>query len=127
MPSDRRCWAAWNYHVPRDERSQVAVTYHMNTLQGLDCRQQYFVTLNHAGAIADDAVIYRTEYDHPVYSLESVVAQARHRELNTGNLTSYCGAYWRNGFHEDGVFSALQAVGHFEEELHAQLHFRRTG
>lgn len=127
MPAHRRCWAAWNYHVPRDDRSHAAVTYHMNALQGIDARKQYFVTLNNSDAIAADSVIYRTRYDHPVYSLETVAAQARHKEINSGNRTSYCGAYWRNGFHEDGVFSALQAVSHFEEEQHAKLHFRRTG
>ena len=127
MPSRRRAWAAWNYRVPQENHSHVSVTYHMNALQGIKSRKQYFVTLNNSDAIAENSVIYKTRYDHPMYSLESVAAQARHKELNTGNMTSYCGAYWRNGFHEDGVSSALQAVGHFEEERHAQLHFRRTG
>lgn len=127
MPAKRQAWAAWNYHVPVDARSHVAVTYHMNALQGLDCKKDYFVTLNNTASIRPDSIIYKTDYDHPVYSVESVAAQARHRELNTGNRTSYCGAYWRNGFHEDGVVSALRAVQHFEEERHAELHFRRTG
>lgn len=127
MPSRRRAWAAWNYRVPQEKRSHVSVTYHMNALQGFESNKQYFVTLNNTDAIAESAVIYKTRYDHPMFSLESVAAQARHKELNTGNRTSYCGAYWRNGFHEDGVFSALQAVGNFEEEQHEQLHFRRTG
>lgn len=127
MPAKRRAWAAWNYHVPRNARSQVAVTYHMNALQGLDAGKDYFVTLNHSSAIDPNSVIYATDYEHPVYSVQSVAAQARHRDVNTGNRTSFCGAYWRNGFHEDGVVSALSALQHFEEERHAELHFRRTG
>jgi predicted NAD/FAD-binding protein len=33
--------------------------------------------------------------------------QERHPELINQNATSFCGAYWGNGFHEDGVKSAL--------------------
>lgn len=127
LPAHRRSWAAWNYHSPAESRSQVSVTYNMNLLQSLDTREQYCVTLNNSDAIAPESIIYKTHYDHPVYSLESVAAQSRHKELNTGNRTSYCGAYWRNGFHEDGVYSALEAIRHFEEEPHAKLHFRRAG
>ena len=127
LPSHRRSWAAWNYHSPVKRRSHVSVTYNMNLLQGLNTRKQYCVTLNNTDAIARESIIYTTHYDHPTYSLESVAAQSRHRELNCGNRTSYCGAYWRNGFHEDGVYSALEAIRHFEEERHAKLHFRRAG
>lgn len=127
MPASKRCWAAWNYHIPAERRRRVSVTYNMNMLQGLDTNRDYYVTLNNTDAIAPESIIYRTRYDHPVYSLESIAAQSRHRELNSGNMTSYCGAYWRNGFHEDGVFSALEAIRHFEEEQHGKLHFRRAG
>ncbi len=127
LPSHRRSWAAWNYHSPASRRSHVSVTYNMNLLQSLSTSKQYCVTLNNTDAVAPESIIYKTHYDHPVYSLESVAAQSRHKELNCGNRTSYCGAYWRNGFHEDGVYSALEAVRHFEEEQHAKLHFRRAG
>ena len=69
----------------------------------------------------------RRRQTHPMYTTATVAAQARHREVNTGHMTSYCGAYWRNGFHEDGVHSALQAIRHFEEERQrGELHFRRA-
>lgn len=127
MPIRRRAWAAWNYHVPESSQSHVAVTYHMNVLQGLDAKKDYFVTLNHTDAIRPESIIYKTHYDHPMYSVESVVAQTRQQEISAGNRTSYCGAYWRNGFHEDGVVSALRALQYFEEDRRAELHFRRTG
>ncbi len=127
MPTRRRAWAAWNYHIPADEHRHVSVTYNMNILQGLDARRQYCVTLNNTEAIDPERIIYKVRYDHPVFYRESIAAQARHRELNTTNMTSYCGAYWRNGFHEDGVYSALKALEHFEEaRQRGELHLRRA-
>lgn len=132
MPGRRRAWAAWNYHVPTGtpENSlagRASVTYNMNILQSLDARRQYCVTLNNTDAIDPRSIIYKVRYDHPMYTTATIVAQSRHREISTGHMTSYCGAYWRNGFHEDGVHSALQAVRHFEEERQrGELHFRRA-
>jgi predicted NAD/FAD-binding protein len=126
LPTRRRAWASWNYHVPRDPRRHVAVTYNMNILQGLDAERQYCVTLNNDRQIRPDRIIRRVQYQHPVYSADAVAAQARQAEVNI-DRTFYCGAYWRNGFHEDGVVSALNAVKHFQERLvHGKLHLRRA-
>ncbi|HSG58722.1 MAG TPA: FAD-dependent oxidoreductase [Woeseiaceae bacterium] len=126
MPSLQRAWAAWNYHIPQDPRQHVAVTYNMNILQGLDARNQYLVTLNNDRHIDPDKIIRRVQYEHPILSSEAVAAQERQPELNA-DRTFFCGAYWRNGFHEDGVVSALAAVDHFEKRLaDEQLHLRRA-
>ena len=126
MPKKRCAWAAWNYHIPRDSSRHVAVTYNMNILQGLEATKQYLVTLNNDRHIDPDKVIRTVQYEHPVYSRESVAAQRRQAEINT-DRTFFCGAYWRSGFHEDGVVSALNALGHFEERLsNGQLHLRRA-
>ena len=127
LPKRRRAWAAWNYHIPRDPHRHVAVTYNMNMLQNLDSDEQYCVTLNNDRDIDPGKVIRRIQYQHPVFSRESVVAQLRQVELNT-ERTFFCGAYWRNGFHEDGVVSALNAIAHFEErQSRGELHLRRAG
>ena len=81
----------------------------MNNLQRLDAERDYFVTLNLADRIDDDAVIERVSYDHPVITHESVAAQARWDEISGADRIHYCGAYWRWGFHEDGCWSALRA------------------
>ncbi|NNE60359.1 MAG: NAD(P)-binding protein [Woeseia sp.] len=128
MPRRRRAWAAWNYHFPRSASGQVSVTYNMNILQNLPVPEQYLVTLNSHDEIAPDKIIRRVQYDHPVFSDAATAAQARQSEVNCGNRSYFCGAYWRNGFHEDGVVSAIRAVRQFEEELDSgQLHFRRAG
>jgi predicted NAD/FAD-binding protein len=127
LPKRRSVWAAWNYHVPQNSTQHVAVTYNMNILQGLEVDKQILVTLNNDRNIDPDDIIRTIQYEHPIYSREAVLAQKRQAELNQ-NQTFYCGAYWRNGFHEDGVVSALNALGHFEERLsYEKLHLRRAG
>lgn len=110
MPKRKLAWAAWNYHVTAEPADRVAVTYNMNILQGLDAAEPVLVTLNHTRNINPAKVIKRLTYHHPVYTTEGARAQARHGEISGVNRTLYCGAYWRNGFHEDGVVSALTAL-----------------
>ena len=115
LPKRKSAWAAWNYHLLDGDQSRVPVTYNMNILQGLDCSDQFCVTLNNSDVIDKDKVLKRLTYHHPIYTRESVAAQARHAEINTDKFY-FCGAYWRYGFHEDGVVSALNAVKQFERD-----------
>ncbi len=107
LPRRKRAWAAWNYHLPAQPRERVAVTYNMNILQGLDTSATLCVTLNRGEAIDPAHVLYRTTYHHPVFTEAGVRAQTRRDEISGVNRTWYCGAYWRYGFHEDGVNSGL--------------------
>lgn len=128
LPRSRRAWGSWNYRVPKDPSRGVAVTYHMNRLQGLDAPVEYCVTLNDCGSVAPEHVLARYRYDHPLFDLTAVAAQRRHAEIDGVRRTYFCGAYWRNGFHEDGVVSALAALEHFNDRIrNAQLPLRRTG
>jgi predicted NAD/FAD-binding protein len=127
LPRRRRAWSSWNYFVPGDRHGPVSVSYNMNILQGLDAESTYVVTLNDTDRIDPSRVLHKVDYDHPVFTLETLGAQQRQHELNC-DRTFYCGAYWRNGFHEDGVVSALEAVRHFEERLEREeLYLRRAG
>ena len=127
LPTRKRAWAAWNYHMTPDQREQVAVTYNMNILQGIDAPEQFCVTLNNSKAIRQQCIIKRINYQHPVYTAETVAAQQRQSEINGVNRTYYCGAYWRNGFHEDGVVSALDAIKHFKQATgNEELYLRRA-
>ena len=112
MPRRPLAWAAWNYHV-LDRDGPVALTYNMNILQRLESAPPILVTLNRTEAVHPDHVLSRMTYRHPLFTPAAVAAQSRHAELNRG-CTFFCGAYWRNGFHEDGVASAIEAVSHFE-------------
>ena len=118
LPSNPLAWAAWNYKIPEHSTEPVSVTYNMNILQNFDDAPETFcVTLNRSRDIAPDKVIKRFEYDHPVFTLDAVAAQARYHEIGDHNRTHFCGAYWFNGFHEDGVRSALRVTKAFGLEL----------
>jgi len=127
LPKRRLAWAAWNYHLLQESSSRVALTYNMNILQGLDTPEQFCVTLNNDSAIDESSIIKRMRYHHPVYTPTGMAAQQRQKEINGTNRTYFCGAYWRYGFHEDGVVSALNAIKHFNERHYEQLHLRRAG
>ncbi len=115
LPNRKLAWAAWNYHVTAKPSNKVQVTYNMNILQNIQSLEPILVTLNHTDFINPAKVIKRLKYMHPVYTLNGVAAQARHAEISGPNLTAYAGAYWLNGFHEDGVASALNALTHFKK------------
>lgn len=110
MPRTRRAWAAWNAHVDPGARRRVSVTYDMNILQGLDAPVEFLVTLNHHADIDPSKVLHELSYSHPLFSTGGVAAQRRHAEISGPRRTFYCGAYWSNGFHEDGVRSGERVV-----------------
>ncbi len=107
LPQRRRAWASWNYFVSHEADSRATVTYCMNILQHLQSRHVFNVTLNGEKYIDPAKVLGRFVYEHPVFTTRREAAQSRHAELINVNRSSFCGAYWRNGFHEDGVVSAL--------------------
>jgi uncharacterized protein len=114
LPKRKLAWAAWNYHITPKPVNKVQVTYNMNILQNITSPEPILVTLNHTDFINPAKVIKRLSYTHPLYTIAGAAAQARHAEISGKNHTGFAGAYWRNGFHEDGVASALSALQHFE-------------
>jgi predicted NAD/FAD-binding protein len=120
--------AAWNYHLRRERTAGVAVTYDMNVLQSLATRRRYLVSLNMADRVNPRSVLQTFDYSHPVYTPEGVAAQQRHAEISGVRRSFYCGAYWRHGFHEDGVVSGLEALGQFNNwEADAKRPLQRVG
>jgi predicted NAD/FAD-binding protein len=122
MPTRRRAWASWNYHrLPDHAGSEhparsATLTYHLNSLQGLSCREQLFVTLNREADIDPSKVIASFDYAHPVLDAPAATAQGRIDELAGGRL-SFCGAWLGDGFHEDGVNSALEVCARLGKTL----------
>lgn len=113
LPKRRRAWGSWNYRIRSDDSDAVAITYHMNMLQSISSKTPYCVTLNESERINPDKVLKRFLYHHPIFTLEREAAQERHAEVIGSNRTSFCGAYWGYGFHEDGVRSAVRVAEHF--------------
>jgi uncharacterized protein len=114
MPRRKLAWAAWNYHVTAQASNKVQVTYNMNILQGIRSALPLLVTLNHTQGIDQSKIIKKLHYRHPLFTLAGAQAQLRHAEISGHNRSGFAGAYWKNGFHEDGVVSALAAIQHFQ-------------
>jgi len=113
LPRREEAWASWNYLLHQDARNghgPATVTYHMNRLQSLPVEENYCVTLNANGAIRPEKILRRFVYQHPIFTLDALRAQHRWKEINGARRSSFCGAYWINGFHEDGVNSALRVA-----------------
>jgi len=117
LPRRRAAWASWNVRqrgaVPPSATppSQGAtVTYWMNNLQSLESDTNLCVSLNLTERIDPAKVIATIPYSHPVFTPEGVAAQGGQAEISGVGRTHFCGAYWRWGFHEDGVVSALNAL-----------------
>lgn len=108
MPRTRRCWASWNYHIDADSSSSVH--YWMNSLQGVSEKQNYFVSLNCQDRIPPEKILREIQYEHPLFDLAAVKAQDELPGLNRlspDQTTYFAGAWFKYGFHEDGLASGL--------------------
>ncbi len=113
LPRSRRAWAAWNYHLGRNSTAGATVTYHMNRLQHIRSDRTFLVTLNEQESIDPNQQLATFRYAHPVFTTKRSEMQSRHHELIRQNRSSFCGAWWGAGFHEDGVNSAVAVCEHF--------------
>ena len=111
MPPRLSAWTAWNY-VKQGESNgtPVSLTYWMNRLQNLPSKTPYLVTLNTDQVIKDEHIIREIDYTHPIFSPEALKTQEKLPELNGVNQTYFCGSYFKNGFHEDAVMSAVNVA-----------------
>jgi len=114
LPRNKLAWSAWNYLLQNDAGGPPTLSYNMNILQGLSSSVPFIVSLNPRQKIPEQKILGEYQYSHPIFTLDGVRAQARWQEINGVKNTWYCGAYWRNGFHEDGCLSGIrvaQALG----------------
>lgn len=107
LPRRRRAWASWNVHGAADGSRAMAVTYHMNRLQGLDAPEELCVTLNATAGIDPSRVLARAIFHHPVFDTGALRAQSLHSLVSGRRRVHFAGAYWGYGFHEDGARSGL--------------------
>lgn len=112
MPKTRRCWASWNYRIERTDqgKGRHSTHYWMNELQGVSDRESYFVSINPSSSPAEESIKRRLVYEHPLFDLKAVAAQDRLPSLHVAGSETrryFCGAWQRYGFHEDGLWSAV--------------------
>ncbi|MDF1780259.1 MAG: FAD-dependent oxidoreductase [Alcanivoracaceae bacterium] len=119
LPRNEQCWSSWNatLAVNASKTDPVQVTYNMNILQGVDAPETFCVTLNATQRIDPDKVLYRVKLFHPVFTPDGIALRQALDQVNGRKQVWFCGAWCRNGFHEDGVVSALKVAEGFGEEL----------
>lgn len=114
MPRTRRAWASWNYEINRDGAgaTSTATHYWMNSLQGVSDRRDYFVSINRPFSMDPAKVVRRIDYAHPLFSVAAARAQRELHDLNRSaersTRTHFAGSYFRYGFHEDALLSAVE-------------------
>jgi len=108
LPKKKLAWSSWNYQLGTDRTKPATLSYNMNILQHFSSDTTYVVTLNQTDMIAPEKILRRFNYTHPTFTLAGIHAQDRWAEINGVNNTWFCGAYWRNGFHEDGCWSGVR-------------------
>jgi len=120
MPRRKSAWACWNYHLGQGGSDRAALTYDMNRLQSLKCRERFFVSLNVTERIDPDRILGVYSYDHPVFTRDAVVAHREWAEVSGSERIHFAGAWLGNGFHEDGARSgrlaAEQLIAHAGDE-----------
>lgn len=112
MPKNSQAWASWNYlrNCQDGQNQDLALTYWMNILQGIDKNYPLFVTLNSSKKIDQRKIFAEFEYEHPIFDSVALNAQNKFDEIQGLENLYFCGAYLRYGFHEDGLSSAINVA-----------------
>lgn len=109
MPKAKKAWSSWNYRIAGKGRDEAPSTiYWMNSLQGVSDKKNYYVSINEAGEADPKKIIREIDYTHPLFDLKAMEAQKELPLLNERGPLYFCGSYFRYGFHEDALMSAVQ-------------------
>ncbi|MCH6257248.1 FAD-dependent oxidoreductase [Puniceicoccaceae bacterium K14] len=112
MPQAKSAWASWNVSHTKNENGHECSSTHywMNSLQKIDSQRNYFVSIDYEGSLASESIHWQTMYTHPLFDTHAIKAQPQLHALNENGRIKFCGSYFRNGFHEDGLWSSLNVV-----------------
>ena len=113
MPRNRQCWSSWVYK--KTKNNLPILSYWMNSLQEIDEKYPIFVSLNPGDQISDDKIINKHTLEHPIFDMSARESQNKIPLIQGKNNNFFCGAYYKYGFHEDGVVSSIKAVEKLRE------------
>jgi len=110
LPPKRSAIAAWNYLLSDHSQTLPTLTYHMNTLQNINSNTDFCVSMNPKVNIPNYLMLKEISYEHPVYTKDTLKGQQQLKKHNGEENIYFCGAHLGNGFHEDGVNSAIEVA-----------------
>ncbi len=110
MPKNKKVWSSWNYRIEEDENGKLvpSTIYSMNHLQQVSQKKEYFISIDTQKPIKQEAILWQTMYEHPIFSLAAINAQKELSQLNENGKIYFCGSYCNYGFHEDAFTSAIE-------------------
>jgi predicted NAD/FAD-binding protein len=109
MPKTKLAWSSWNYSIKMQDGKLTPTTiYWMNRLQGVSDKKDYFVSINPHDGLDEGKIIKELDYEHPLFDVPAVNAQAELQTLNQSGPIYFCGSYFKYGFHEDAFASAVE-------------------
>ncbi len=112
MPAAKLAWSSWNYSIKMQNGKLTPTTiYWMNRLQGVSNNKDYFVSINPHEGLDPKKIIKELDYEHPLFDIPAIKAQAELHKLNQNGPVYFCGSYFKYGFHEDAFTSAMQLCG----------------
>ncbi|HVS91129.1 MAG TPA: FAD-dependent oxidoreductase [Mucilaginibacter sp.] len=108
MPKAKLAWSSWNYRIKMENGALTPSTiYWMNSLQGVSDKKNYFVSVNPHDDLDDKKILMEIDYEHPLFDVAAIKAQAELQRLNRDGPIYFCGSYFKYGFHEDAFASAV--------------------
>jgi predicted NAD/FAD-binding protein len=109
MPKTKLAWSSWNYRIKEEKGSLSPSTiYWMNRLQQVSDKKNYFVSVNPHPDLDEKKILREIDYEHPLFDVPAIKAQAGLQQLNANGPVYFCGSYFKYGFHEDAFASAVQ-------------------
>jgi len=108
MPQTKLAWSSWNYRIKmQGGQLQPSTIYWMNSLQGVSDKRNYFVSINPHDDLDEKKILLEIDYEHPLFDVPAINAQAQLQTLNQDGPIYFCGSYFKYGFHEDAFASAV--------------------
>ena len=109
MPKKKLAWSSWNYRIQmQDETLTPSTIYWMNSLQHVSDKKDYFVSINPHNDLDEKKILMELDYEHPLFDVPAINAQAELHKLNETGPIYFCGSYFKYGFHEDAFASAVK-------------------
>ena len=115
MPLNKKNWSSWNSSMNASNVEKNSITYWLNLLQNIKNKENIFLTLNPYFDIQEDKIIKKIKFTHPYFDQNAIDNQKKLNTLQNKNNILFCGSYFGNGFHEDGIKSSIEMLKHLND------------
>ena len=115
MPKNNFNWCSWNSSMSSEKTNNPSITYWLNLLQNLNIKKNIFLTLNPYKKIPQDKIFNTVNFTHPFFDNNSIKYQKELYKIQNKENLLFCGSYFGNGFHEDGIKSSIEMIKHLND------------